>query len=304
MTDRVDDDVTSGQENAEQGRDDRSVGEVLAQARQALGLTLDDLANQLKFSTRQIESLELGRYEQLPGGPFVRGMVRSYARLVSVDPAPLLERIAGAPGADDASRMAERFKKPVPFSDLSRRSTMTYFALAGLALVVAVAVFFQWPQERAKPAAHAPGPVAQSPAPEAPPPVAQSAAPAPAEQAAKPKPQPKPQPKPEAPAQTRPQAPPAAETASAQAAQVPVETFGRQQVVLRVDEESWVEVRDAFGTVLLSQLILAGREKRVEGEAPLSVVIGNAHYVRLSHNGNPVDLKPHIKVEVARLTLK
>lgn len=287
--------MTSGQEKAEQIRDDRSVGEVLAQARQALGLTLDDLANQLKFSTRQIEALEAGRYEQLPGGPFVRGMVRSYARLVNVDPAPLLERIAGAPTAVDAGRIAERFKQPVPFSDLSRRSTMTYFVLAGLALVVAVAVFIQWQHERATRATQAalaptPAPAVKSPAAETPPPVAQSPVPAPVEPVEKPRPSPKAQPAPEA-------APP-------QVPQMPVETFGRQQVVLRVDEESWVEVKDAYGTILLSQLILAGREKRVEGEAPLSVVIGNAHYVHLMHNGNPVDLKPYIKVEVARLTLK
>jgi len=256
-----------------------------------LGLTPDDLANQLKFSTRQIEALESGRYEQLPGGPFVRGMVRSYARLVGVDPGPLLERMAGAPTVADASRIAAQFKKPVPFSDMSRRSTMTYFVLAGLALIVAVAVFFQWQQERAKPARPAqPAPVVRAPAADAPPPVAQSRAPAPVEAAAKPKPQPKPQPVPEA--------------VPASAPELPVETFGLQRVVLRVDEECWVEIKDAFGSTLLSQLILAGREKTVEGEAPLSVVIGNAHHVQLTHNGNPVDLKPHIKVEVARLTLK
>ena len=289
MTDRVDEEVTSGQEQTDRGRDDRSIGEILAQARQALGLTPDDLANQLKFSIRQIEALEAGRYEQLPGGPFVRGMVRSYARLVNVDPAPLLARMAGAPVMGDASPIAARFKQPVPFSDLSRRSTMTYFVLAGLALVVAIAVFFQWQQERSKPAERVePAPALKAPAAEAPPPVAQVPAPATGDAAVKPKP--KPQPAPEA--------------AAPRAPETPVVTFGRQRVGLRVDEESWVEIKDAYGTTLLSQLILAGREKTVEGEAPLTVVIGNAHHVELTHNGDPVDLKPHIKVEVARLTLK
>jgi len=280
----VNEEPTSGRQQPEQGRDDRTVGEILAQAREALGLTVDDLANQLKFSTRQIEALESGRYEQLPGGPFVRGMVRSYARLVDVDPGALLERMAGAPMAADASRIAARFKQPVPFSDASRRSTMTYATLAVLALVVAVAVFFQWRQERArpmKPAATAP--VARVPAVVVPP--AGHVGPAPAETAAV-NPQPVLEPVP---------APPPAP---------PVETFGRQRVGLEVDEESWVEIKDAYGTTLLSQLIPAGRQRTIVGEAPLSVVIGNAHHVQLTHNGNPVDLKPHIKVEVARLTLK
>jgi cytoskeleton protein RodZ len=284
VIENVNEEPTSGRQQPEQGRDDRTVGEILAQAREALGLTVDDLANQLKFSTRQIEALETGRYEQLPGGPFVRGMVRSYARLVDVDPGALLERMTGAPMAADASRIAARFKQPVPFSDASRRSTMTYATLAVLALVVAVAVFFQWRQERArpmKPAATAP--VTRAPAVVVPP--ASRVEPAPAETAAvNPRPVLEPVPAP----------PPAP----------PVETFGRQRVGLEVDEESWVEIKDAYGTTLLSQLIPAGRQRTIVGEAPLSVVIGNAHHVQLTHNGNPVDLKPHIKVEVARLTLK
>jgi len=281
----VNEEPISGRQSIDRGRDDRSVGEILAQAREALGLTLDDLANQLKFSPRQIEALESGRYEQLPGGPFVRGMVRSYARLVDVDPDVLLERMAGAPMAADASRIAARFKQPVPFSDASRRSTMTYATLAVLALVVAVVVFFQWRQEQAgvvKPPAAAP--VARAPTPAVPP--AGGGLPPAGEAATAVNPQSVAEPVPTSPAV------------------IPVETFGRQRVGLRVEEESWVEIKDAYGTTLLSHLIPAGRERTIVGEAPLSIVIGNAHHVQLTHNGNPVDLKPHIKVEVARLTLK
>ena len=58
------------------------VGEVLARARAALGLTISDVALQLKFAPRQIEALEQERFEQLPPGMFSRGMVRAYARLL------------------------------------------------------------------------------------------------------------------------------------------------------------------------------------------------------------------------------
>ena len=40
------------------------------------------------------------------------------------------------------------------------------------------------------------------------------------------------------------------------------------------------------------------------GEAPFTLVIGNAQYVRLRYDAQPVDLEPHIKVAVARLTLQ
>jgi cytoskeleton protein RodZ len=41
----------------------------------------------------------------------------------------------------------------------------------------------------------------------------------------------------------------------------------------------------------------------VVGQPPLSLVIGNAAAVRLKYNDNPVDLKPYVQIEVARLTL-
>jgi len=42
----------------------------------------------------------------------------------------------------------------------------------------------------------------------------------------------------------------------------------------------------------------------VRGTPPFSLVIGNASHVRLTYNGKPVDLAPHIKVDVARLTIE
>jgi cytoskeleton protein RodZ len=41
----------------------------------------------------------------------------------------------------------------------------------------------------------------------------------------------------------------------------------------------------------------------VRGRPPFELVIGNAAHVRLTYDGNPVDLEPHIRGEVARLTL-
>jgi cytoskeleton protein RodZ len=64
-----------------------------------------------------------------------------------------------------------------------------------------------------------------------------------------------------------------------------------------------VEIRAGDGKVLLSQLNPGGTEQVVEGRPPFALVIGNAQHVRLSYDDRPVDLAPHVKVEVARLTL-
>ena len=75
---------------------EESVGGILARARAARGFTLEDVAQQLKFGSRQLEALEQDRFDRLPSGTFARGMVRSYARLLKLDADALLG--AGAHG--------------------------------------------------------------------------------------------------------------------------------------------------------------------------------------------------------------
>ena len=54
----------------------------LARARETLKLGTADVARQLKLSIGQVEALEAGQFERLPGAVFVRGFIRNYARLV------------------------------------------------------------------------------------------------------------------------------------------------------------------------------------------------------------------------------
>jgi len=63
-------------------------------------------------------------------------------------------------------------------------------------------------------------------------------------------------------------------------------------------------IRDADGKTLMSQLNPAGSRRAIVGRRPLSLVIGNGAAVRLIYNDSPIDLKPYIQIEVARLTLK
>ena len=93
------------------------VGRELAAAREAQGLALADVAQQLKFAPRQLEALEQEHFAALPGATFAKGMVRSYARLLKLDPEPLLQRVAGHFEVPDSNRLAARYHQPVPFSD-------------------------------------------------------------------------------------------------------------------------------------------------------------------------------------------
>src|SRR5438067_3232593 len=148
-----------------------AAGAELKSAREALGLTVSEVAHQLKLAPRQVEALEAGRFEALPGGTFVRGMLRNYARLLKVAPEPLLEHLAGRLDAPDANRLAARYNQPVPFSDSARRSTFVYLGLSLAVLTLGGGVAYQWYREHKSPAelaAAATRPAARPAAPAAP----------------------------------------------------------------------------------------------------------------------------------------
>lgn len=72
-------------------------GEALANARKAKGYSIEDVVASLKLRPRQILALEASQLDQLLGPTYVRGMIRNYARLVDIDPEPLLAQISMEP---------------------------------------------------------------------------------------------------------------------------------------------------------------------------------------------------------------
>jgi cytoskeleton protein RodZ len=74
-------------------------------------------------------------------------------------------------------------------------------------------------------------------------------------------------------------------------------------LAFRFDTQSWVEVRDASGRVIYAGTNDAGSTRTVQGQAPFRLVVGNARAVQLEHGGQKVDLGPHIRGTVARLTV-
>ncbi len=73
---------------------------------------------------------------------------------------------------------------------------------------------------------------------------------------------------------------------------------------VRSTQASWVDVRDARGTVLLSRTVLPGEALGLEGALPLRLTIGNAASTQLSFRGRAVDLTGRVRENVARLELQ
>ena len=68
--------------------------------------------------------------------------------------------------------------------------------------------------------------------------------------------------------------------------------------------ESWVEVVDRNGKTVLDIKFKDGETEELIGRAPFTVVIGNAKATRMAYDGKEIDLVPHTRVSVARVTVK
>ena len=112
-------------------------GEILRKAREERGESLSDVARMLKLSAHQLEALENGRYDVLPGPTFVRGFLRNYANHLGIPPDPLLEGIsARTPTAADLSSMLKLDGNVQPAASPRPRSGVLPVVLIVLLLLV------------------------------------------------------------------------------------------------------------------------------------------------------------------------
>jgi cytoskeleton protein RodZ len=94
-------------------------GKTLAAQREAMGWTVEQVADQLKLAVRQVIALEEGDYANLPGPAVVRGFVRAYAKILKLDAAPLVAQIAlDTPVGGETASHTMRRDKPASFSQV------------------------------------------------------------------------------------------------------------------------------------------------------------------------------------------
>lgn len=87
------------------------LGNVLREARQAKGLSIEDIQDLTKIQKRYLEAIEEGNYEILPGQFYVRAFIRQYAETVGVDPSSyLVDKSAAAVESEDINEKHEEVK--------------------------------------------------------------------------------------------------------------------------------------------------------------------------------------------------
>ncbi|NHZ81898.1 DUF4115 domain-containing protein [Massilia sp. CCM 8695] len=126
-------------------------GKTLAAQREAMGWTVEQVADQLKMAVRQVTALEAGDYANLPGPAVVRGFVRAYAKVVKLDAAPLVAMISleSPELAESGNGRTVRRDKPATFSEVrfptnGKRSRLPLGLIGAAVLVVAAAAAGAW----------------------------------------------------------------------------------------------------------------------------------------------------------------
>ena len=257
-----------------------SIGERLKRQRLQGGMTLEQVAGQIKIPVRFLEAMESEQFEQLPSGVFRKSFVLQYARALGLDTDSLagelrqlraFDQVIYIPG-EELPRFGSDMPTIAPSHDWSGlRNSVS--SLIGVVLVIfaCASVYTWWQNEtQSDPSMRvdAPDRVVRELPPVAPPPIAQ---------------------------------PPAAEVAVASVAvPVPVPVTpssvppssgplasGTVRVGLTAGEDTWIQV-SSDGKRVFSDELPAKETKVIEGSEKVRVLVGNAGGVDISLNGKPI----------------
>ncbi|WP_028838266.1 MULTISPECIES: helix-turn-helix domain-containing protein [Thermomonas] len=262
--------MTSSQQSDQAHEALAGCGERLRIAREAAGLSIDDVAARLRMPHRVVRSLENEDWSRLGAPVFVRGQVRSYSRLLGLTTAPMMDALMV--GQVEPTKLVSRTHIPKAqwwAEQIGRR--LVYIVLT-LSLAIPV-----WVATRQHLAGTAEGVAALD---------------APADPAAPAEPE----------ADRTPRTVVASMTpvaANAQPAAVKA-LAADAEIVVRTSAKTWLEVVANDGSTLAKELLPAGAERRYAASQVRRMTIGNASAVALESRGRPVDALANARANVAR----
>ncbi len=305
-----------------------TAGAWLRNARQQRGLHIAALAVTLKVPQAKLEALEADRYDELPDATFARALATAVCRALKIEAAPVLAMLPRTseqgfdmrPGLNQPFR--ERSVGPIDGGVLALLKRPVVWA-AGLLLVAAAAIYWVpagWLPEGGIAPAQLPAsgqvtPAASVAAGEFVPAPSAASEPGVSVSVSAPTAVVLPVASPSAPASaSAPVAltPVVSEPASAPAVRASallqvrdVAAPAQVSSALRISasEDSWVEVVDAGGQLLLSRVLRQGEQQQFNGAAPYKVRVGNVRGTQVEWRGAAVDLAGRASNNVARLEL-
>ena len=283
-------------------------GHLLRQAREEQGLSQMEAARDLHLTSKVINAIEEDNFELIPSFVFARGYIRSYARHVGLDGQILVAAFDAAYGVPDhGAKPISGVRK----GGLQSKPSDTWVKLISIVFVIGLlaASLFWWqsqngsltlPQLTSEAVEASSSDVVdggddnldlallsitQSDVGET----------MPAEEASS---------EVNAVAEVGVVVQDDKEQVSIAVADVDVLGPGQARLVMVFEKDCWVEIKDGNGKMILSDLYSAGGTIDQVVTSPIEVLLGRSSGVSsMTFDGKIIDLKPHTRKDIARLTL-
>ncbi len=243
---------------SEEDRPSVSVGRALQQARIAAGLTVDDISTATRVRIAIVHAIEQDAFAPCGGDVYARGHIRTLAKAVKLDPAPLLAQYeaqngGGRPAPTPAAPLfeAERIRP-------ERRGPNWTAAMVAAIVVVIGFVGFTMVNGDDEGGANVAGDTEP----------AESPTPSPTTKTAKP-------------------VVPAPDPSDSAIAAAPQDKVTVK--VVAADAPSWISAKDHNGKVLFAELLKKGEDKTFQDSSKIDLVLGDAGGLDLFVNGKKIE---------------
>ncbi len=243
---------------SEEDRPSVSVGRALQQARIAAGLTVDDISTATRVRIAIVHAIEQDDFAPCGGDVYARGHIRTLAKAVKLDPAPLLAQYeaqngGGRPAPTPAAPLfeAERIRP-------ERRGPNWTAAMVAAIVVVIGFVGFTMINGEDEGGANVAGDTEP----------AESPTPSPTTKTAKP-------------------VVPAPDPSDSAIAAAPQDKVTVK--VVAADAPSWISAKDHNGKVLFAELLKKGEDKTFQDSSKIDLVLGDAGGLDLFVNGKKIE---------------
>lgn len=291
-------------------------GAELKRQREAAGRALDEVGKDTLITRSKLAALEEDDYGRVGSNTFVVGYIRKYAKWLNIDADPLVQAfekaVSDQPETHEGQLEAQKRKRQSVKPPRQRRSLpnfpLLWIVAALLAVWVLVALLFSQDKDESNQnrsdASNEPATTEMAPATRSSPesasdlsdgteavtesatqesadPIADVTVPNPG-------------------SATEETAAPAVKPAEPN---LQSETPEDATLVMHFSGDCWVEVSDANGKMLFARLQQAGDNLQLSGQAPFSVMLGNARVVDLQVDGRPVNTNPGPNRDTMRLTV-
>jgi cytoskeleton protein RodZ len=266
-----------------------SPGNILRLAREKKGLSIQEAADHLHLTARQVKALEEDDHSLWPSLTYVHGYLRNYAHLLGIDAEEIL-RASNTPHAPSLEQktVLERTNLWLPYERKSWKKLMWIMIFVGffglLVFVITPLIAHLLPANHNPDTASSSAVIAEKPSVAMPEPAAPPALQAPDT---------------------------AKEKAEEPLAFFPEESaflephfVARNLLIIRATGDCWVGIYDQAGKMIFNKVVHPGEEVPLTIAKPFTVKLGRVDAVTLSYAGNPIDLSAYRKKQTASVQIK